>query len=35
MYHNYPIRLCSDMYPIVARSYDLNSFYFLKTNEVK
>lgn len=35
MYRNYPIRLCGDMYPGVVRSYDLNSFYFLKTNEVK
>lgn len=35
MYRNYLIRLCGDMYHRVVRSYDLNSFYTLKTNEVK
>lgn len=35
MYRNYLIRLCGDIYPGVVRSYDLNNFYFLKTNEVK
>lgn len=35
MYRNCSIRLCGDMYPRVVRSYDLNSFYTLKTNEVK
>lgn len=35
MYRNYLIRLCGDMYPGVVHSYDLNNFYFLKTNEVK
>lgn len=35
MYRNYFMRLCGDMYPGVVRSYDLNNFYFLKTNEVK
>lgn len=32
MYYNYLIRLCDDMY---SAFYDLNNFYFLKTNEVK
>lgn len=35
MYYNYLIRLCDDMYFGVVRSYDLNSFYFLKINESK